>query len=140
MILMKKIGLFIVMCTLVLTAFSQQASSLAKEEHLLDGISFTYQYQTGSAIDISFADDQLTYQWIAGKSAGKPAKTYPYKSRKLDTGVYLVSWHEPIFKNYITLVYNFNNNTCASSVIVNYGSENPILAFQGGVIEHFQQK
>jgi len=137
---MKTVVLLFTTLSVGFSVFSQNASSLEKEEHLLNGVSFTYQYQTGSAIDISFADDQLTYQWIAGRNAGKPAKTYPYKSRKLDTGVYMVSWHEPKLKNYITLVYNFNNNTCASSVIVKYGSENPGLAFQGGVIEHFQQK
>ncbi|MEM7375477.1 MAG: hypothetical protein AAF587_43180 [Bacteroidota bacterium] len=133
------------MCLLVFlslgfAAFSQTTSSLETEEYLLDGTSFTYQYQSGSAIDISFAHGQLTYQWIAGKNAGKPAKTYPYKSRKLDSGLYLVNWHEPILKNYITLVYNFTNNTCASSVIVNYGSETPVLAFEGGIIEHVRIK
>lgn len=137
---MKTVVLLFATLSMGFSVFSQNASSLEKEEHLLNGISFTYQYQTGSAIDISFAAGQLTYQWIAGRNAGKAAKTYPYKSRKLETGVYLVSWHEPKLKNYITLVYNFNNNTCASSVIVKYGSENPTLAFQGGVIEHFRQK
>jgi len=122
------------------TAFSQNSGSLEKEEYLLDGTSFTYQYQSGSAVDISFADGKLTYQWIAGRNAGKPAKTYSYKSRKLNDGVYLVNWHEPKLKNHITLVYNFNNNTCASSVIVNYGSEKPFLAFEGGIIEHVNKK
>ena len=113
---------------------------MEKEEYLLDGLSFTYQYQSGSAIDISFAKGKLTYQWIAGKNAGKPIKTYPYKSRKLDAGIYLVNWHEPQLKNYITLVYNFNNNTCASSVIVNYGTTQPYLAFEGGIIEHVNKE
>jgi phenolic acid decarboxylase len=130
------IGFFLAISPL----FSQVSNSLATEEYLLDGISFTYQYQSGSAIDISFEDGKLTYQWIAGKNAGKPAKTYPYKSRKLDTDIYLVSWHEPKLKNYITLVYNLKNNTCANSVIVKYGTEKSFLAFEGGIIEHVKRK
>jgi len=119
---------------------AQDENPLEMEESLMDGKSFIYQYQSGSAIDISFEDGKLTYQWIAGRNAGKPAKTYPYKSRKLGEGIYYVNWHEPKLKNFITLVYNFNNNTCASSVIVNYGSENPFTAFEGGIIEQVKDE
>jgi len=120
--------------------FAQSGDLLKQEEHLLDDMSFVYQYQSGAAVDISFTEGKLTYQWIAGRNAGKPAKTYSYKSRKLENGVFYVNWHEPDFKNYITLVFNFNTNTCASSVIVNYGSENPITAFEGGIIEKVKRK
>jgi phenolic acid decarboxylase len=137
---MKKIIPLAILISFGFIAFSQNSSSLEKDEYLLNGTSFTYQYQNGGAIDISFTNGKLTYQWIAGRNAGKPVKTYPYKSRKLDDGVYLVNWHEPKLKNYITLVYNFNNNTCASSVIVNYGTEKPSLAFEGGIIEHVKEK
>ncbi|MEO1655838.1 MAG: MoaF N-terminal domain-containing protein, partial [Bacteroidota bacterium] len=114
---MKKIGLLLGLVFVGFAAFSQDPNNLNREEYLLAGYSFTYQYQSGSAIDISFEGKELTYQWIAGRNAGKPAKTYTYKSRKLDSEVYLVNWHEPKLKNYITLIYNFKNNTCASSVI-----------------------
>lgn len=124
----------------VLSVFAQSDDRLEQEEYLLDKMSFTYQYQSGAAIDISFSKGKLTYQWIAGRNAGKPAKTYSYKSRKLDDGVFYVNWHEPDFKNFITLVYNFNTNNCASSVIVNYGSKNPIMAFEGGIIENVEKK
>ncbi len=120
--------------------FGQSVSRLEQEEHLLDGMSFTYQYQSGAAVDISFAEGKLTYQWIAGRNAGKPAKTYAYKSRKLGDGIFYVNWREPDFKNFITLVYNFHTNTCASSVIVNYGGENPITAFEGGIIEKVKKE
>ncbi len=122
------------------SVFGQSENRLKQEEYLLDGMSFIYQYQSGAAVDISFAEGKLTYQWIAGRNAGKPAKTYSYKSRKLGDGVFYVNWHEPDFKNFITLVYNFNTNTCASSVIVNYGSENPITAFEGGIIENVKKE
>lgn len=137
---MKKIILTVVLTSITFTALSQKSDKLEKDEYLLDGTSFTYQYQSGTAIDILFADGKLTYQWIAGKNAGKPAKTYSYKSRKLDDGIYLVNWHEPKLKNHITLVYNFKNNTCASSVIVKYGNEKPVIAFEGGIIEHVKEK
>lgn len=138
---MKKIN-FLIFCFSLFqftAVFAQNESLLEKAEHLLDGKSFMYQYQSGAAIDAAFSEGKLTYQWIAGRNAGKPAKTYPYTSRKLNAGVYYVNWHEADLKNFITLVFNFNTNTCASSVIVNYGSEKPTIAFEGGIIEQVKQ-
>lgn len=107
---------------------------------MLNGTSFTFQYQNFGAVDISFANDSLTYKWLNGRNADKPAQTYPYKSTKIDAGIYLVNWHEPDTKNFITQVYNFNSNTVKVSVISKYGSEKPFLGFQSGVIEHVVKK
>lgn len=133
---MKKIMLFIFLVSIGSTAFSQTSNSLDEEEYLLDGTSFTFQYQNAGAIDISFAEGKLTYTWIAGRQVGEPTKTYSYKSKKLDSDIYLVNWHEPDSKNYVTMVYNFKSNTCAVSVISNYASDEPFLGFQAGIIEH----
>ncbi|RKR15395.1 hypothetical protein CLV91_1480 [Maribacter vaceletii] len=133
---MKKATLLIFFISLGLTSFSQNTTSLDKEEHLLDGTSFTFQYQNAGAVDISFTNDSLTYKWLNGKNAGKPAQTYPYKSTKIDSGIYLVNWHEPDTENFVTQVYNFNSNSVKVSVISKYGSEIPFLGFQSGVIEH----
>lgn len=119
---------------------SQVSSSLDREEHLLDGTSFTFQYQNAGAIDISFSDQTLTYKWIAGRNAAEPTKTYPYKSRKLDSDMFLVNWHEPDSQNFVTMIYNFKNNTCSVSVISGYASDTPFLGFQAGVIEHVKSE
>lgn len=135
---MKKIFILILTIPIGFGAFSQTQNKLSKEEHLLDGKSFTFQYQNAGAIDISFTDNQLTYKWLAGRNAGEPKKTYSYKSRKVDTEIYLVNWHEPDTKNFVTMVYNFKSNTCAVSVISKYNSEKPFQGFQAGIIEHVQ--
>ncbi len=54
--------------------------------------------------------------------------------------MYLVNWHEPEPKNFISLVFNFQNRTCASTVIVRYDKEKPITTFEGGIIEHLTIK
>ncbi|WP_298793503.1 MoaF-related domain-containing protein [uncultured Allomuricauda sp.] len=117
-------------------SFLQAQNSLDKEEHLLNGTSFTFQYQNAGAIDISFENDNMTYKWLNGRNMDQPAKTYPYKSKKVDFGIYLINWHESDTKNFVTMVYNFNSNSCAVSVLSKYTSENPFLGFQSGVIEH----
>ncbi len=133
---MKTLALSILMLLVGFAVPLHAATSLDKEEHLLNGTSFTFQYQNAGAMDVSFADNQLTYKWIAGRNAQEPQQSYAYKSRKLDTDMYLVNWHEPDKKNYVTMVFNFKNNTCAVSVISKYGNEKPFTGFQAGVIEH----
>ena len=124
-----------------LPLFAQDSGyGLEDTEHLLDGYSFNYQYQSGRAIHILFKDGELTYQWIAGANAGNPIKTLPYQSRKIDDSIYLVNWHEPLEENFITLVINLKNRIVASSVIVKYGRENPVIAFEGGIIEHVNRE
>lgn len=137
---MKNIILSTLFLSLGLTGFSQKTNSLDKEEHLLDGISFTWQYQNAGAIEASFAERKITYTWIEGRNAGKPTQSYPYKSKKVDTDIYLVNWHEPDTHNFLTMVYNFKSNSCAVSVISKYNDEKPFLGFQGGVIEQVKKE
>jgi len=117
-----------------------KSTSLDKEEHLLDGTSFTFQYQNAGAMDIAFTEGQLTYKWIAGRNVDEPRRSFPYKSRKIDDDIYIINWHEPDVKNFVTMVYNFKSNSCAVSVISRYGSEKPFKGFQAGVIEHVKKK
>ncbi len=124
--------LFLIACY---SAYSQNYK-LEQPEHLLDGYSFNYQYQTGSAIFIEFNSGKLTYQWIAGPSQGNPAKTHAYQSRLIAEDIFLVNWHEEDEKNFITLVFNLKNRVASSSVIVSYGDADAYVAFQGGIIEH----
>ncbi|MDD7913281.1 MoaF-related domain-containing protein [Polaribacter ponticola] len=137
---MKKSIYIVTLLLTSLTTFAQTNTNLDKEEHLLNGTSFTFQYQNAGAVDISFANDSLTYKWLNGRNADKPAQTYSYKSTKIDAGIYLVNWHEPDTENFVTQVYNFNSNTVKVSVISKYGGEKPFLGFQSGVIEHVVRK
>lgn len=133
---MKNIFALIFAVSMSASAFAQQATSLDRDEHLLDGMSFTFQNQNADAADISFADGEVTYAWIAGRQAGNPTVTVPYKSQKLDTDIFLVGWNEPQSKTFVTMVYNFKSNTSSVSVLARYGNEKPFFGFQGGVIEH----
>jgi len=114
--------------------------NLGVSEQLLEGLSFNYQYQNQTAIHIDFMNEKLTYKWILGRNADKPAKTFTYKSRQLDNGIYLVNWHEAELKNFITLVFNFNTNTVSSSVIVRYGEENQFTTFDTGFISQIKKQ
>jgi len=137
---MKRTFFLVTLILIGIKTYSQTSNNLDKEEHLLNGVSFTFQYQNSGAMDISFADNKLTYKWINGRNAGEPAKTYPYKSKKVDSDIYIVNWHERDTKNFVTQIYNFNSNSVTVSVISKYDNDKPFLGFQSGVIEHVYKK
>lgn len=74
---MKTILALILAVSLSVPAIAQEKTSLDRDEHLLDGINFTFQNQNADAADISFADSEVTYAWIAGRQAGNPSVTVP---------------------------------------------------------------
>lgn len=108
-------------------------------EHLLDGTSFNYFYQNGSGLRIAFYDGMVQYEWIAGPRTGNRAADLAYRSRQMAEDLYLVSWHEPSKPDYVTLVVNLNNNVIYSSSILRYGTDDELVVYQGGIIEHVQR-
>jgi hypothetical protein len=135
---MKKLALVMLLASISTPVFAQETTSIDRDEHLLDGVSFTFQNQNADAADISFADGEVTYGWTVGRQAGNPEVTVPYKSQKIDTDIYLVGWNEPESQTFVTMVYNFRSNTSSVSVLARYGAETPFFGFQGGVIEHVE--
>ncbi len=115
-----------------------QEYNFGQPEHLLEGRSFNYQYQNQRAIHIQFKEGKVTYQWIKGPNVNNQIKTLLYLSRKLENGIYLVQWHEKEHSNFITLVFNFNTMTVASSVIVKYGLEGQFTTFDSGFISQLK--
>ena len=119
---------------LVMQNVQAQSDELGHSEQLLDGYAFNYQYQNQTAIHIEFEGDSLRYRWIKGLNKPKDEKKLFYYSRKIDNGIYLIQWHEIEQKNLITLVFNFNAKTVASSVIVRYGQDDQFTTFDAGFI------
>lgn len=136
---------YIISCLIVLfisifvTGISFSHANEGKPEHLLDGVSMNYYYQTGWGIHINFYQGVAAYEWIAGPRKGAGAKDIPYKSRKIGPEMYLVNWHEKDKHDFVTLIFNFEQNVMYGSAIVKYGSGKEIIVFSGGIIEHLKR-
>ncbi len=135
---MNKLALVLLIASMSTPALSQEIVRIDRDEHLLDGFSFTFQNQNADAADIAFSDGEVTYAWTVGRQAGNPTVTVPYRSQQIDTDIYLVGWLEPESQTFVTMVYNFRSNTSSVSVLARYGAETPFFGFQGGVIEHVE--
>ncbi len=110
-----------------------------KPEHLLDGISLEYFYQNGSGLSIEFEDGKLDYEWIVGPRKGNKGIDVAYKSRKIGDEMYLVNFHEKHKPDFVTLIFNLQQNVMYSSAILRYGTDKEMTVFSGGIIEHVKR-
>ena len=126
-----------VLVLLVGTAYSQAQNK--EPEHLLDGTSLNYYYQSGSGLSASFKDGKFNYEWIVGPRKGNKGNDIPYKSRKIGDEMYIVNFHEKHKPDFVTLIFNFEQNVMYSSAILRYGTDNEMTSFNGGIIEHVKR-
>lgn len=110
-----------------------------QDEHLLDGTSMNYYYQTGGAVHIHFAEGFAEWEWIAGPWKGSGSRK-EYRSRKIGDKMYLVNWLDKESSSLITLVFNFNQNVMWSSALLNPKTEEEQVLFDGGIIEQLVLK
>ena len=128
--LKKIIGLIV-----VLSALNVGNATAAEPQHLLDGTTMTYRYTTGSGIRLEIDNGMLSYEWLSGPPKGRGNKDLPYMSRKIGPKEYIFSWLEESNPDFITLIFNFENNTVYSSGLVKFGTDKQRIAFDAGVID-----
>lgn len=125
----------------VMAMFLQMMSTLAAaqnavDEQVLDGTTINWSYVfNGSGMTLSFEDGLAQYKWITGSRKGRSAKDIPYRSREINDGVYFINWVQPEKPDFITLLFNFNENTVYSSGLIGYGTDRQRNLFLEGVIE-----
>lgn len=112
----------------------QAVAQEKQDEHLLDGTSMNYYYQTGSAVHIEFTQGVAEWQWIAGPWEGSSNRKN-YRSRKIGDKMYLVNWFDEESSSLVTLIFNFNQNVMWSSALLHPKTENEQVLFDGGIIE-----
>ncbi|PQJ71967.1 MoaF-related domain-containing protein [Polaribacter butkevichii] len=111
-------------------------------EHYLDGYSFNFQYQNGTAIHFDFYKGKAKYKWVAGPAKGNGNKDIPYRSKKIGNDLYIVNWHETGKKDYLTVVLDFEKMIVHTSIIIGYvnKAERPLkTVFKSGIIDHLKK-
>jgi hypothetical protein len=121
---------------LALLAITCQAIAQEKQdEHLLDGTSMDYYYQNGNGLHVEFINGQYKSKWIAGPNTGLEYLE-DYRSRKIGPKMYMVNIMFVDSKNFITIVFNFNQNVISTSALIAPGTDEEIIFFEAGIIEN----
>ncbi|MEP3889499.1 MAG: hypothetical protein ABJN69_03470 [Hellea sp.] len=105
-------------------------------DHLLDGMTINWSYNSSSSgMLVSFENGLAQYEWITGPRKGRSDQDIPYKSRKIGADIYLINWVQPEKPDFITLIFDFKNNTVFSSGLIGYGTDRQKNLFLDGTIK-----
>lgn len=122
---------FLTLQCLALNALAQDGKAL----HVLDGTSVDWTYNNSDArMVVSFAGGLGQYEWIAGGRKGNSDSEIPYKSREISPNVFLMSWIQADRPDFITMIFDFNANTIATTGLIGYKSDKERFLFLDGVI------
>ena len=133
---MKPVVLIFALSLVIITQSNAQEK---QDEHLLDGTSMNYYYQNGTAVHVDFADGQFKFKWIAGPNKDSEGQV-TYRSRKIGDKLYMVNFFEETNLTFVTIVFNFNQNVLHTSALIAGASDQPLILFDGGIIENLTLK
>ncbi|MEM7291233.1 MAG: hypothetical protein AAF412_12840 [Pseudomonadota bacterium] len=129
--LSKLLAVTLAMQTFALAAWAQVGTGT----HNLDGTEVNWTYNNNDAqMIVSFADGLAKYEWIAGAPKGNSDSEIPYSSREIAPNVYLMSWVQDDRPDYITMIFNFNDMTIATTGVLRPGTDEERRLFLDGVI------
>jgi phenolic acid decarboxylase len=105
--------------TMLLLACGQtkKSENLNLPERLI-GVEMRYTYSEGNEYAVKFEEDGLSYQYRSGRLPERWWGTFEYNHMITENKEHLVSWHEPIKGDYVTLLINFENNLLYGSAII----------------------
>lgn len=110
------------------------------DEHVLDGTTIDWSYDAnGARMILTFEDGLAQYEWIEGRRAGNKAQDIPYRSREMRDGLFVVSWDQAARPDFITLVFDFNENIMASTGLIGYGTDDQRNLFQNGTVHNLDR-
>jgi len=82
----------------------------------LGGRSYEYTYTSGITGRVTFAEDEVNWEILAGQGLGESG-TNKYKARFVAEGVYFIQWHEPDSNIAVTLLINEPSKKVFGSVV-----------------------
>ena len=106
-----------VMIFLVLP-FCSFADELAKETHSLDGVNISYEYTSGRSYNVKFEEHGISYRYLTGSKPDAWWGPFPYKAFEVQPNLFLASWFEKDYGDYVTLLINFENKLLYGSAII----------------------
>ncbi len=129
--LSKFLATFLALQTVAVAAWAQVGTGT----HILDGTEVNWTYNNNDAqMIVSFAGGLAQYEWIAGGPKGNSDSEIPYSSREIAPNVFLMSWVQADRPDYITMIFNFNDMTIATTGVLRPGTDEERRLFLDGVI------
>lgn len=124
-------GAMLAFSAMSVTAWGQAGTG----DHSLDGTTVDWTYNNSdSRMTVSFLNGLGQYEWTAGSRLGNSDENIPYSAREISPNIFLMSWIQADRPDFITMIFDFNAMTIATTGLVGYTNEEPRQLFMDGVI------
>ena len=115
---------------------AQQGTGL----HILNGTTVDWTYNNSDARMVVFFVDGLgQYEWVEGRRKGNSDSEIPYSSREISPNIFLMSWIQADRPDFITMIFDFNAMTVATTGLIGYKSDDERFLFLDGVINNVER-
>ncbi|WP_339673963.1 MoaF N-terminal domain-containing protein [Dasania marina] len=115
---MRSVKIVISCLFLSLISTAIVASELSQETRELNGTSITYNYTSGRSYNVKFEDIGISYRYLTGSKPDKWWGPFPYTAFEVDDKIFLASWFEEGYGDYVTLLINYNSKLLYGSAIL----------------------
>jgi len=111
------------------------AHSQEVQNHALADTEVSYTYQDGGAVTLTVSGGKLGYLWTAGPFEGTEVRDLDYYSKRLGESLYFVSWHDPDNKNFVTLIFDFDQMIEYGTALIGYETDMEVTLFDEARID-----
>ena len=115
---MRFLRSFIILFCLSLPVGNAIAEQLTESTRKLDGTTITYEYTSGRSYNVKFEESGVSYRYLSGSKPETWWGPFPYQAFEVDTNIYMLSWFEAEYGDYVTLLVNFNNHLLYGSAVL----------------------
>ncbi len=82
-----------------------------------------------------FEDGILEYTFTEGRRAGAGGVDLDYWARRIGEDVYMVGWHDEMYSNHFTVVFDLKNKVDYTNALMFYGTDSQQVFWTDSVIE-----
>ncbi len=115
------------------TVFTVSANPL--EAETIGNVSIRSTYPYAGTVVTTLGQDTLQYQFVEGRLKGAAGKDLKFSSKRIGDGIFLVSWHDTVNGNYVSLIFDLRNKVEHITALMGYPLDNPGISFQTGTID-----
>ena len=122
---------------ITLSGLLMAGATLAQEPRPkeLNNVEIQSKHPFAGTLVMRFEDGILEYTFTEGRRAGAGSIDLDYWARKIGEDMYLVGWHDELYSNHFTVVFDLKNKVDYTSAIMGYGTDSQQVFSTDSVIE-----
>jgi len=128
--------IFLSFLSILFITATSNAADLQPLTRKLNGTDITYNYTSGRSYNVKFEEAGVSYRYLTGSKPEKWWGPFPYQAFEVEDNVFMASWFEEGYGDYVTLLINFNNKLLYGSAILSGKS----VHFHGANIVNVNRK